>query len=223
MNPLRIASHLPRVFAAPALRPAIPPKFSFIRSFSAAPAVPAGPKPFRVLGLQQIAIGGPSKAALSSLWVDLFGCTKTNTFKSERENVDEDILTLGKGPYAVEVDLMQPINPEKVSPASLCSTSLPLFTCYYESCGTEPEGGHSSTQPPRTLDRRLGSCCEVADRRWCAIHSWWHSKGCSWLQCDVHSPEGKSCAYHPNGVVAVCSDPCLCREMKLHHNAARVS
>ena len=74
----------------------------------------AGPKPFRVLGIQQIAIGGPSKAALGSLWVDLFGCTKTGSFRSERENVDEDILTLGKGAYAVEIDLMEPINPEKV-------------------------------------------------------------------------------------------------------------
>ncbi len=71
-------------------------------------------RPFKILGLQQIAIGGASKSDLASLWVDVFGCTKTGTFRSERENVDEDILTLGKGPYAVEVDLMQPINPEKV-------------------------------------------------------------------------------------------------------------
>ena len=30
-------------------------------------------KPFRVLGIQQIAIGGPDKARLRSLWVDIFG------------------------------------------------------------------------------------------------------------------------------------------------------
>ena len=80
---------------------------SSVRLFSTA-------RPFKVLGLQQIAIGGASKADLSSLWVDVFGCTKTGTFRSERENVDEDILTLGKGAFAVEVDLMQPINPDKV-------------------------------------------------------------------------------------------------------------
>ena len=110
--------HFRPAFGAPALVP------SFMRGFAAA-AIPAGPKPFKVLGIQQVAIGGPSKSALSSLWVDLFGCTKTNDFKSERENVDEDILTLGKGPYAVEIDLMQPINPEKVH----VSWILPCFWC----------------------------------------------------------------------------------------------
>ena len=40
---------------------------------------------------------------------------------SEKENVDEDILLLGHGPTAVEVDIMQPLDPEK-SPkvGSLC-------------------------------------------------------------------------------------------------------
>jgi lactoylglutathione lyase len=66
-------------------------------------------RPFRILGLQQIAIGGPSKDALRHLWVDLFGLTQTGTFKSERENVDEDILEIA----GVEIDLMQPIDPEK--------------------------------------------------------------------------------------------------------------
>jgi lactoylglutathione lyase len=32
---------------------------------------------------------------------------------SERENVDEDICALGQGPTAVEVDLMQPLDPDK--------------------------------------------------------------------------------------------------------------
>ena len=36
-----------------------------------------------------------------------------STYKSEKENVDEDIHTLGVGPWAVEVDLMQPLDPEK--------------------------------------------------------------------------------------------------------------
>jgi lactoylglutathione lyase len=66
-------------------------------------------RPFRVLGIQQIAIGGPSKAALRRLWVDLLGLTPVSTFRSESENVDEDILTIA----GVEVDLMEPIDPEK--------------------------------------------------------------------------------------------------------------
>lgn len=68
-------------------------------------------KPFRILGLQQVAIGGPSKARLRALWVDLLGLTVKGQFRSERENVDEDICALGAGPLAVEVDLMEPIDP----------------------------------------------------------------------------------------------------------------
>jgi lactoylglutathione lyase len=67
-------------------------------------------RPFRILGLQQIALGGTSKAALGELWVDLFGIPRVGTFRSERENVDEDILRAGLGPLAVEIDLMQPLD-----------------------------------------------------------------------------------------------------------------
>ena len=67
-------------------------------------------KPFRILGVQQIAIGGPDKARLRKLWVDMLGLEVTSTFSSERENVDEDICALGDGPLAVEVDLMQPLD-----------------------------------------------------------------------------------------------------------------
>ena len=70
-------------------------------------------RPFRILGIQQIAIGGPDKQRLARLWVDLFGLKRTGTFRSERENVDEDICALGNGPLRVEVDLMQPLDPEK--------------------------------------------------------------------------------------------------------------
>jgi lactoylglutathione lyase len=66
-------------------------------------------RPFRVLGVQQIAVGGPSKAALRHLWVDLFGLPVTGTFRSEHENVDEDILAIA----GVEIDLMEPIDPAK--------------------------------------------------------------------------------------------------------------
>ena len=70
-------------------------------------------RPFKVLGLQQIAIGGLDKGRLGHLWVNLLGVPVTGNFKSERENVDEDICTLGQGVHAVEVDLMQPLDPEK--------------------------------------------------------------------------------------------------------------
>jgi lactoylglutathione lyase len=70
-------------------------------------------RPFKILGIQQIAIGGPSKDRLKTLWVDMFGLTVTGNFRSEKENVDEDILAMGSGPFKVEVDLMQPLDVEK--------------------------------------------------------------------------------------------------------------
>lgn len=70
-------------------------------------------KPFKILGIQQVAIGAPDKSKLQKLWVDMFGLEITGTFQSERENVDEDICAMGKGVHKVEVDLMQPIDPEK--------------------------------------------------------------------------------------------------------------
>lgn len=71
------------------------------------------PRPFKVLGIQQIAIGALSKEKLKTLWVDKLGLEVTGTFQSERENVDEDICAMGSGPFKVEVDLMQPMDPEK--------------------------------------------------------------------------------------------------------------
>ena len=70
-------------------------------------------RPFKVLGIQQIAIGAPDKNRLKTLWVDMLGLQVTGNFKSESENVDEDICAMGTGPYKVEVDLMQPIDPDK--------------------------------------------------------------------------------------------------------------
>jgi len=75
-----------------------------------APVPEARRRPFKVLGLQQIAIGGPSRQRLEKLWVDIFGLRVTGTYRSERENVDEDICTLGAGAFKVEVDLMQPLD-----------------------------------------------------------------------------------------------------------------
>ena len=70
-------------------------------------------RPFKVLGIQQIAIGGPDKQRLQKLWVEMLGLEVTGTFQSERENVDEDICAIGSGPFKVEVDLMQPMDPDK--------------------------------------------------------------------------------------------------------------
>ena len=70
-------------------------------------------KPFRILGIQQIAIGGPDKQRLRSLWIDMLGLTIKSHFVSERENVDEDVCSIGDGPHAVEVDLMQPLDAQK--------------------------------------------------------------------------------------------------------------
>ena len=70
-------------------------------------------RPFRILGLQQIAVGAADKNRLRRLWVDLLGLEPTGNYRSERENVDEDIAVAGAGAFKVEVDLMQPVDPAK--------------------------------------------------------------------------------------------------------------
>jgi len=65
------------------------------------------------LGIQQIAVGGLDKDRLRGLWVDTLGLERHGEYRSESENVDEDILALGAGPLRVEVDLMQPLDPDK--------------------------------------------------------------------------------------------------------------
>lgn len=69
-------------------------------------------RPFKILGVQQIAIGSTDKSELTTLWCDMLGLEKTGEYKSEKENVDEDILVTGTGLGTVEIDLMQPIDPE---------------------------------------------------------------------------------------------------------------
>ena len=68
-------------------------------------------RPLRVVGVQQIAVGHPDKARLLELWVDLLGLEVSGHYRSDAENVDEDILSIGEGPTAIELDLMQPIDP----------------------------------------------------------------------------------------------------------------
>ena len=69
-------------------------------------------RPFKVLGIQQIAVSGLDKTRLRSLWVDTLGLEPSGTYQSESENVDEDIAVVGAGPLKVEVDLMQPLDPD---------------------------------------------------------------------------------------------------------------
>ena len=73
----------------------------------------ASSRPFQVLGVQQIAIGGLDKNRLRRFWVDIMGLRFGHSYENEKENVDEDICETGAGPFTVEVDLMQPIDPDK--------------------------------------------------------------------------------------------------------------
>jgi len=70
-------------------------------------------RPFKVLGIQQIAVGGLDKNRLRSLWVDTLGLELVGNFQSESENVEEDIAVMGSGHFKVEVDLMQPLDPDR--------------------------------------------------------------------------------------------------------------
>jgi lactoylglutathione lyase len=68
-------------------------------------------RPFRVLGVQQIAIGALDRAPLQRLWVDLFGLESRGEFRNEVENVDGELVTIGAGPFAVDLNILQPIDP----------------------------------------------------------------------------------------------------------------
>ena len=70
-------------------------------------------RPFKILGIQQIAVGGLDKDRLRTLWVDTLGLELDGNYRSEKENVDEDIALLGQGAHRVEVDLMQPLDADE--------------------------------------------------------------------------------------------------------------
>jgi len=72
-----------------------------------------GARPFRILGLQQIAIGGLDRAPLRHLWCELLGVQQLSTYQSAAENVIEDILRVGPASAPVEIDLMQPLDPTR--------------------------------------------------------------------------------------------------------------
>jgi lactoylglutathione lyase len=100
-------------------------------------------RPFKVLGIQQIAVGGLDKQRLRTLWVDTLGLTLSGDYQSEKENVDEDIAVAGSGPLKVEVDLMQPLDPEKkpkvqdpaLNHVGLWIDDLPAAVAWLESQG----------------------------------------------------------------------------------------
>jgi hypothetical protein len=72
-----------------------------------------GNRPFQILGVQQIAIGSETRQPLQDIWQNIFGLQPHSTHRLERENVEEDIISLGPEPFAVEIDLMIPLDPEK--------------------------------------------------------------------------------------------------------------
>jgi len=70
-------------------------------------------RPFKILGIHHVAIGGEDKKRLHHLWIELLGLKIIGNYVSEKENVDEDIAVPSSGNSSVEFDLMQPIDPLK--------------------------------------------------------------------------------------------------------------
>ena len=120
-------------------------------------------RPFRVLGVQQIAIGGPSKKALGGLWHELLGITKLGEHTSSVDNVAQDVLSVGPRPFNVEIDLMQPLDasakPNPAAPAlhhvGLWVDKLPEAVAYLEARGVEFVGGENAV-------RRGAANCDIA-------------------------------------------------------------
>ncbi|KAH8071126.1 hypothetical protein JL721_4557 [Aureococcus anophagefferens] len=120
-------------------------------------------RPFRVLGVQQIAIGGPSKKALGGLWHELLGITKLGEHTSSVDNVAQDVLSVGPRPFNVEIDLMQPLDasakPNPAAPAlhhvGLWVDKLPEAVAYLEARGVDFVGGENAV-------RRGAANCDIA-------------------------------------------------------------
>jgi len=75
--------------------------------------MPEPARPFRVLGVQQIAVGALDRGPLRRLWCELLGLERQSSYESAAENVSEDILSAGPADAAVEIDLMQPLDPAR--------------------------------------------------------------------------------------------------------------
>ncbi len=70
-------------------------------------------KPFRILGINHIAISTLNRQGMQQLWVQVFGARADHGFSSEEENVREDVYFLGEPPYQVQIDIMEPIDVAK--------------------------------------------------------------------------------------------------------------
>jgi lactoylglutathione lyase len=70
-------------------------------------------RPFRILGVHHIAIGGADMSKLRHLWGDVLGLPVGDLFTLESENVIGSIAKLGVGVHAVELDLLQPLDADK--------------------------------------------------------------------------------------------------------------
>jgi lactoylglutathione lyase len=70
-------------------------------------------RPFRILGVQQIAVGGLDRARLHRLWVDLLGVPSRGEFRNVVENVEGELATIGAGPFAVDLNILEPLDPER--------------------------------------------------------------------------------------------------------------
>ena len=58
-------------------------------------------RPFKVLGMQQIAVGARNKDALRALWIDTLGLAAAGSYRSPSENIYEDIAVMGAGAFKV--------------------------------------------------------------------------------------------------------------------------
>jgi len=67
-------------------------------------------RPFRILGVQQIAVGALDRSRLRRLWVDLLGLESRGEFRNEVENVDGELATIGAGPFAVDLNILEPVD-----------------------------------------------------------------------------------------------------------------
>ena len=70
-------------------------------------------RPFKVLGVEQIAIGNLDMDALRGLWIDTLGLEPAGEFRNESENVDGLIAFAGTGPFRVSMNLLKPIDPDR--------------------------------------------------------------------------------------------------------------
>jgi lactoylglutathione lyase len=81
---------------------------------------------------------------------DLLGLHKHGEFRSEKENVDEDILVMGRGLATVEVDIMAPLDiaksPKVQTIGSRCAFAL-----------TSGVAGWRTCRSPSNLNHR--TCC----------------------------------------------------------------